>query len=84
MTIKDLKETIEKLFNDVADDNKVILSTTHKAKGLERDRVFILADTYRKSGAGGEEDNLFYVAITRCKKELFFIRKANKYTKYDG
>lgn len=83
LTIKDLKETIEKLFNDVDDNLKVIFSTTHKAKGLERDRVFILADTYRNSGNGGEEDNLWYVAVTRSKKELYIVRKASKYAPYD-
>src|SRR5574338_517808 len=67
LTIADLKETIDKLFNDVNDTAKVIFSTTHKAKGLERDRVFVLAGTYRKSGTGGEEDNLWYVAVTRAK-----------------
>ena len=82
LTIKDLKDTIDKLFNDVDDAAKVILSTTHKAKGLERDRVFLLADTYRK-GAGGEEDNLWYVAVTRAKKELYLARKAGKYEAYD-
>jgi DNA helicase II / ATP-dependent DNA helicase PcrA len=83
LTIKDLKETIEKLFNDVDDNKKVILSTTHKAKGLERDRVFVLVNTYRKSGAGGEEDNLWYVAITRAKKQLYLVQKPSKYAKYD-
>lgn len=83
LTIKDLKETIEKLFNDVADNAKVILSTTHKAKGLERDRVFVLFNTYRHTGAGGEEDNLFYVAITRSKSELYLVAKAGKYAPYD-
>lgn len=84
LTIKDLKETIDKLFNDVDDSSKVIFSTTHKAKGLERDRVFVLAGTYRKSGAGGEEDNLWYVAVTRAKKELYLVRKPSKYDQYDG
>jgi len=74
LTIKDLKETIEKLFNDVDDSSKVIFSTTHKAKGLERDRVFVLTNTYRK-GAGGEEDNLWYVAVTRSKNELYLVKK---------
>jgi superfamily I DNA/RNA helicase len=83
LSIKDLKDTIEKLFNDVDDSNKVIFSTTHKAKGLERDRVFMLIDTYRKSGMGGEEDNLFYVAVTRAKKELYLVSKPSKYTQYD-
>lgn len=74
LTIKDLKETIEKLFNDIDDAGKVIFSTTHKAKGLERNRVFVLVGTYRK-GAGEEENNLWYVAVTRCKKELYLVKK---------
>lgn len=82
LTIADLKETIEKLFNDVDDSSKVIFSTTHKAKGLERDRVFILAGTYRK-GSGGEEDNLWYVAVTRSKSELYLVQKASKWAQYD-
>src|SRR5271157_1123880 len=76
LTIKDLKETIEKLFNDVDDTAKVIFSTTHKAKGLERDRVFILTNTYRYGpGVSGEEANLWYVAVTRSKSELYLVRK---------
>lgn len=83
LTIKDLKETIEKLFNDTDDTAKVIFSTTHKAKGLERDRVFVLADTYRQRQGEGEEANLWYVAITRAKKELYLVQKPNKYAQYD-
>jgi DNA helicase-2/ATP-dependent DNA helicase PcrA len=84
LTLKDLKATIESLFNDVDDNKKVILSTTHKAKGLERDRVFILVNTYRYGpGVTGEEANLYYVAITRAKKELYLVRKQTNYTPYD-
>jgi superfamily I DNA/RNA helicase len=84
LTIKDLKETIESLFNDVDDNKKVILSTTHKAKGLERDRVFMLINTYRYGpGVTGEEANLYYVAVTRAKKELYMVRKQSKYTEFD-
>jgi len=84
LTLKDLKETIEKLFNDVDDDKKVIFSTTHKAKGLERDRVFMLINTYRYGpGVVGEEANLYYVAVTRAKKELYMVRGPSKYSKYD-
>jgi len=76
LTIKDLKETIEKLFNDTDDHAKVIFSTTHKAKGLERDRVFVLANTYRYGpGVEGEEANLWYVAVTRSKNELYLVKK---------
>jgi len=84
LTIKDLKETIETLFNDTDDSAKVMFSTTHKAKGLERDRVFVLADTYRsRTRGGGEESNLWYVAITRAKKELYLVKNPNKYAQYD-
>lgn len=84
LTIKDLKETIEKLFNDVDDSSKVIFSTTHKAKGLERDRVFVLINTYRYGpGVTGEEANLYYVAITRSKSELYLVQKSSKWAKYD-
>lgn len=75
-TIKELKDRIDALFDDTDDHNKVIFSTTHKAKGLERDRVFVLSWTYRSKGAGGgEESNLWYVAITRAKKELYIVQK---------
>ncbi|CAB4196902.1 AAA domain containing protein [uncultured Caudovirales phage] len=85
LTIKDLKETIDKLFDDVDDNKKVILSTTHKAKGLERDRVFILVNTYRYGpGVTGEEANLWYVAVTRAIKELYLVRKQSKYTPFDN
>lgn len=84
LTINDLKETIEKLFNDTDDNNKVIFSTTHKAKGLERDRVFMLVNTYRYGpGVVGEEANLYYVAVTRAKKELYLVSSPSKYKKYD-
>lgn len=69
-----VKENINRLFYDGGDKNRVILSTTHKAKGLERDRVFMLADTYRP-GKNIEEDNLTYVAYTRAKRELYLVSK---------
>lgn len=69
-----VKQKIEDLFTDARDGNSVVFSTTHKAKGLEADRVFMLADTYRK-GMNVEEDNCWYVAVTRAKKELVMVRK---------
>jgi superfamily I DNA/RNA helicase len=72
----EVKGNISKLFHE-GDDNRdrVILSTTHKAKGMERDRVFMLTDTY-KPGKNTEEDNLTYVAYTRAKRELYLVSKA--------
>lgn len=80
LTIKDLKETIEKLFVDVDDSSKVVFSSTHKAKGQERNRVFVLAYTYCQIAGSGEESNLWYVAVTRSKSELYLVQKAQKPT----
>ena len=71
-TLADVKENIKKLFSDGDDTNRVMLSSTHKAKGLERDRVFLLKNTYRPS-KGQEEKNLYYVAITRARRELYLV-----------
>lgn len=59
------------------DDCDVLLSTLHKAKGLEWDRVELLSDFVPKSSSGtptgslSEEDaRVLYVAITRARREL--------------
>lgn len=60
----------------------IIFSTVHKAKGLETDRVFILrpdlmphpmASKYGKAWQIEQEYNCLYVAITRPRKELYFV-----------
>ena len=71
-TTVEVNAAIDKLFTDGDDKDRVILSSTHKAKGLERDRVFILRDTYRPA-KGQEEANLLYVAITRAREFLFYV-----------
>lgn len=72
-TLEDVKNKIDKLFYEGKDEkDRVILSTTHKAKGLERDRVFLLKNTY-KPEKSIEERNLMYVAITRAKRELYYV-----------
>ena len=62
------------------DDERIVLSTVHQAKGLEWDAVFIIhaADQFFPNGRamtedGGieEERRLFYVAVTRARKHLF-------------
>jgi superfamily I DNA/RNA helicase len=73
-SVAQLLATIEALFSDNDDANKVVLSSTHKAKGLERDRVFLLADTYMRRPET-EEQNLYYVAVTRARRELYLVRR---------
>lgn len=72
--IKDVEQTIHDLFQDTDENSKpaVVLSTVHKAKGLEWDQVFMLLETFRR-GKGIEEDNIYYVAVTRAKRHLVFV-----------
>lgn len=72
--VADVLGKIERLFSDANDGNAVVFSTTHKAKGLEADRVWVLRSTYNR-GRGVEEDNLFYVAVTRAKRDLVLVGK---------
>ncbi|MCC7523047.1 ATP-dependent helicase [Candidatus Uhrbacteria bacterium] len=62
------------------DNERLILSTIHQAKGLEWDSVFIihLADNafpnkraLAEEGGLEEERRLFYVAVTRARRQLF-------------
>jgi superfamily I DNA/RNA helicase len=41
-TVRQLTDTVRDLFSDTSDDGKVILSSIHRAKGLEADRVAII------------------------------------------
>lgn len=62
---------IEGLFSDdVKAEEKVVFSTTHKAKGLERKNVWLLRDTYLRRQSQ-EESNLLYVAMTRAMENLY-------------
>ncbi len=68
---------IEKLFSD--ENGMVTLSTIHRAKGLEWDRVFFLdsgllpSPWARQQWQRQQEDNLYYVAVTRARHALYFI-----------
>lgn len=72
-SIAEVEARIGEVFAEVGDDkSRLILSSTHKAKGLERDRVWMLNDTYRNKPSV-EEDNLWYVAVTRSRRELYLV-----------
>jgi superfamily I DNA/RNA helicase len=73
-TIQDCETKLNGLFQDTDDKSvpAVTLSSVHKAKGLEWDRVFLLSDTFRQA-KGGEEENIYYVALTRSKRELYLV-----------
>lgn len=77
---KQLKSYIDRLFSDENVDNAVMLSTIHKAKGLEANRVLILLPQKlplnhpkMQPWQKAQELNLKYVALTRARKELVFV-----------
>jgi len=78
--VSEIRSKVELLFTDGDDKRRVVLTSTHKAKGLERERVIMLDDTYRPS-CGGEELRLWYVAVTRAKDELYLVRNEKKKTR---
>jgi len=70
-----IEPLIDKLFSDdgLGDKGLVTLSSVHKAKGLEADRVYVLGWTLR-TGKSQEEDNIHYVAITRARDVLTMVQ----------
>lgn len=61
----------DSLDSEAARNRFVVLTSTHKGKGLEWQNVAVLADTYfLKNGDRAEEENLWYVALTRTQKTL--------------
>lgn len=63
----------EDLFTDDPSRKEIVLSSTHKAKGLEWSTVWCLRETYRHGQGVVEEDNLFYVAVTRAIDRLVLV-----------
>ena len=72
-TVGGVIEEIKRIF-DGNDKGEIMLSTVHKAKGLEADNVYLLATERMPHPFGGsEENNIAYVAITRAKNNLFYV-----------
>ena len=78
ITESDNLEYIRQSLTDIFSDNceGVILSTIHRAKGLEAKNVFILNNNLFESEIAKKDkqnDNLIYVAYTRAKETLNFV-----------
>lgn len=79
-SLDELETFIESKFDDAArPGNAVVLSSVHRAKGLEADNVFILdPDSLplrrkkQKQWQVQQESNLCYIAATRAKRVLTF------------
>lgn len=88
-SVREIISRISSVFQDSGTGSKpaVVLSTVHKAKGLEWNKVFILSETFNrrrpKNAApispeqaekqAKEEANVYYVALTRAKQELVLV-----------
>jgi ATP-dependent DNA helicase UvrD/PcrA len=75
------------------DDDRLVLSTIHSAKGLEWHSVFILwvldgkfpsLYSFTAEEELEEERRLFYVAITRAKQNLYLTCPVNVYDRISG
>ena len=77
-SVMDLKHKIKSIFTD--EIQGIVLSTVHKIKGLEANRVFIIRPDLLpmqtpKAWQHIQEKNLQYVAYTRAKLDLIFDRE---------
>lgn len=57
------------------------VSTVHKAKGSEFDRVILIESNIKPSSDSAEEARIRYVALTRPKKQFITMKKNTKYFK---
>jgi DNA helicase-2/ATP-dependent DNA helicase PcrA len=77
-TLQDVQRRVHQVFDDT--QKGVTFSTVHKAKGTEAERVFILEPGQMPHPMASrpwevqQEKNIKYVALTRSKRELFFVR----------
>lgn len=93
LALEPASESITDITPTGSDDEKLILSTIHSAKGLEWNSVFVL---YALDGrfpstraaaseeAMEEERRLMYVACTRAKENLFITYPINIYDRESG
>ncbi len=78
-SLGELLTLLERLFSDDEGENTIWLSTVHRAKGLESDRVILLNRSRMPDEMAStpteleQENNLLYVAHTRAKKVLIFV-----------
>ena len=83
-SIESLKYYIDELFSD--ENSPVTLSTIHKYKGDEGERIFVhkagdmpMVWRNQRDWQLEQEQNLLYVALTRSKSELFIVGECDWY-----
>lgn len=93
LALEPASESISDISAPAPDDEKLVLSTIHSAKGLEWNSVFVLyaldgrfptARAASTEEAMEEERRLMYVACTRAKENLFITYPLNIYDRESG
>jgi len=83
-SVNDISNKISSIFSD-STGNGILLSTIHKAKGLESKRVFIIhpelmpSKFAEKEWELEQENNLIYVARTRAISQLSYVTDYDAY-----
>jgi superfamily I DNA/RNA helicase len=90
----EVENRVKRLFGENENDTKsVLLASTHRFKGGERERVFLLWETYKFAGdTGGEhesnemrqERNLAIVGATRSLDRLTLVTGLNQRSEGEG
>lgn len=80
-SLDDILDAVTDLFSDQR--SSVTLSSIHRSKGLENDRIFLLGPTEisfrgQKEWMKQQEANLSYVAHTRHKEDLIYVEEKPK------
>lgn len=87
-TVRELRDKINVIFAD--SEEGIMLSTVHKAKGLESDNVYILYPSLMPSKMAKSEweirseRNLLYVSVTRAKKSLNYMEEGGRWSIKQG
>lgn len=82
--IRDFSTYLDKVLSVTPSPKAVMLSSVHKAKGLEAENVFVLnegkvcEDERNSPEQDQQEKNLRYISITRAKNTLFFVKEDEK------
>ncbi|MDH4069217.1 MAG: ATP-dependent helicase [Ignavibacteria bacterium] len=93
LTLEPVTESISDISPPGTEDEKLVLSTIHSAKGLEWHSVFVLyaldgrfpnIRAAQNEDAMEEERRLMYVACTRAKENLFVSYPINVYDRESG
>lgn len=73
-TVLEVTTKIDNLFAERKEHNTVRISSIHRSKGLEGDTIWVIAPDKLPLYDSEQEYNLEYVAYSRAKKRLIFLR----------